>query len=110
MLTKQEQKISTLHAAGLSAEEIADKIGVGPNTARKHIDNIKKKVGWSKATELAGFGICEFLGINYSEIRQKILSSLLLTIFILSISNYDNQLFRRTRLRSIKRQEIEYAI
>lgn len=109
MLTRQENKIHMLHSAGFSAEEIAQKISVEPNTVRKHLDNIKKKVGWSKASELAGFGICEFLGLNYSEVRQKILSTVLLLMFVASFHITDRQVIRRPS-RTGRRHEIEYVL
>lgn len=110
MLTKQERKVLLGVAGGLPAEEIADKIGIAPNTAKKHLDNIKKKVGWSKATELSGYAICEFLGVDYYEIRQKILSSILLVVFMFTIPNIDIQAIRRPGRTRGRRNETEYLM
>lgn len=96
-----------LHSAGFSVDEIADKLEAESNTIRKHLSNIKDKLGWRKASELAGVGICDFLGVSYSEVRQKILSAVLLILFTLSIPQYD-QVYRRARpVRARIKQETE---
>lgn len=38
--------------AGLSAREIADRLGLSPRTTEHYIENIKGKIGCSKKSEL----------------------------------------------------------
>jgi RNA polymerase sigma factor (sigma-70 family) len=44
-LTKQEQKIVELVRQGLSNKEIADRVGISPNTVRHHLTSIFDKLG-----------------------------------------------------------------
>ncbi len=51
-LTKTESEVLDCVGRGLSQKEIATEMHVQRKTIDKHIDNIKKKFGISKATEM----------------------------------------------------------
>jgi LuxR family maltose regulon positive regulatory protein len=52
-LSIREQEILTLVAAGLTNQEIADKLVISPETVKKHASNIYSKLGVSNRTEAA---------------------------------------------------------
>lgn len=50
-LTPREVQVLTLMAEGLPAEEVADKLGMSPNTLRTHTQNVLTKLGVHSKTE-----------------------------------------------------------
>ena len=52
-LSIREQEILELVAAGLTNQEIADKLIISPETVKKHTGNIYGKLGVSNRTEAA---------------------------------------------------------
>jgi LuxR family maltose regulon positive regulatory protein len=50
-LTKREQEILALLAAGLTNQEIADQLVISPQTVKKHTGNIYGKLGARNRTE-----------------------------------------------------------
>ncbi len=77
LLSSREDKVNALNAIGLSHKEGADLLNVSQATYSKHIDNLKKKVGKGKATELAAIFICSFYGDDFEEFKEKVLSKVL---------------------------------
>ena len=75
MLTKCENKVLTLMAAGLAAKEIAARTNNEVSTVQTFIANIKVKTGLQKAIELVSHFHCQRAGEDFEEFRQKILSS-----------------------------------
>ncbi|MEQ1566946.1 MAG: LuxR C-terminal-related transcriptional regulator [Myxococcota bacterium] len=56
-LSPREREVLELVAAGLSAREIARRLGIGFWTVRTHLDHAKEKLGVSKSTELVSRAI-----------------------------------------------------
>ncbi len=52
ILTKREEEVATLFARGMTYKKIAAKLGVSPNTIRRHIESIYKKLGVTSKLEL----------------------------------------------------------
>jgi DNA-binding CsgD family transcriptional regulator len=52
-LTERERQITDLVAAGKTNREIAAALSISPGTVKKHVENIKSKVGVSRRTALA---------------------------------------------------------
>jgi non-specific serine/threonine protein kinase len=55
VLTKREQEIADLVAAGLSNREIAAKMVISQRTAEGHIEHILTKLGFSSRTQIAAW-------------------------------------------------------
>ena len=60
-LTEREQEVALLIAKGLGQQEAADVLFVTRRTVRWHLHNIFKRLGISKATQLAV--ICTMAGL-----------------------------------------------
>lgn len=43
-LTRRESEVLNLVATGLSAKEVANKIGIAPRTVERHIENVRMKM------------------------------------------------------------------
>ena len=71
MLTKRENQILALNAAGLSVKEIAAHIDRSEYTVQKTISNIKEKTGLQKATELVALYFCQKSDIDFGEFRRQ---------------------------------------
>lgn len=56
-LTRREQEILTLVARGLTAREIAERLGISPLTARKHRENLMGKLNLHSAAELTAYAV-----------------------------------------------------
>jgi len=76
-LTNRENQIFRLISAGFSAKEIADHIYCSSKTVEKTIDNIKKKTGMQKNTELVSLYFCGLMNLSFDNFR-KIMSEHLL--------------------------------
>ena len=89
MLTKRENEILACNAVGMSVKEIADHICRSEFTVQKTISNVKAKTGLQKNTELAAnFWIERYgNGDNFLEVKNRILSSVMLLCLILSMTS-----------------------
>lgn len=56
-LTRREMQILTLAAQGLTARETADRLGISPLTARKHRENLMRKLSLHNAAEIAAYAL-----------------------------------------------------
>ncbi|MGF6176273.1 response regulator [Ensifer sp. 4252] len=56
-LTRREMQILSLAAQGLTAREIAERLGISPLTARKHRENLMRKLSLHSAAELAAYAV-----------------------------------------------------
>lgn len=56
-LTRREMQILSLAAQGLTAREIADRLGISPLTARKHRENLMRKLSLHSAAEIAAYAV-----------------------------------------------------
>jgi DNA-binding CsgD family transcriptional regulator len=54
-LSRREIEIIQLFANGLSIKEVAEKLSIAFDTARTHSQNIHKKLGFNKSTEVVRF-------------------------------------------------------
>lgn len=54
-LTGHQKKILRLVAEGLTTQEIADKVGVGYETLRTHLDRLRKKLDVPNKAALAAW-------------------------------------------------------
>ncbi|MDR2775754.1 MAG: helix-turn-helix transcriptional regulator [Tannerella sp.] len=98
MLTKREHQVLGLVAVGLTPDEIGDRLYISRETARKTICNIKCKLGFGKAAELAAYFWCQFFGASFEEQKRRVMAACLLMIFLGSIGHVD-MFARRTRVR-----------
>lgn len=55
-LTRRERQILTLISTGASNDEVADKLGISPNTVRTHIYNLYRKIGVPNRMQAALWG------------------------------------------------------
>ena len=53
-LTRREQEVASLAAAGRSNRDIAATLGVSPRTAENHLQRVYLKLGVSSREDLAG--------------------------------------------------------
>ncbi len=60
-LTKRETTVVHLVAQGKSNPDIAEKLGISPETVKRHVSNILKKTARSNRTELAVYAIANKL-------------------------------------------------
>jgi DNA-binding NarL/FixJ family response regulator len=60
-LTAQERKVLQLIAEGRTGKEIAEALGIAPNTVHAHRTNLMTKLGLHKQTDLVRFAIKEGL-------------------------------------------------
>ncbi|MFK0274589.1 response regulator [Ensifer sp. NPDC090286] len=56
-LTRREMQILSLAAQGLTARETADRLGISPLTARKHRENLMRKLSLHNAAEIAAYAV-----------------------------------------------------
>ncbi|HEV7318119.1 MAG TPA: response regulator transcription factor [Ensifer sp.] len=56
-LTRREMQILSLAAQGLTARETADRLGISPLTARKHRENLMRKLSLHSAAEIAAYAV-----------------------------------------------------
>lgn len=54
-LTRREREILSLIAAGLTSDQIGERLSISPKTVKKHRENIRIKLGVSSAVEAARF-------------------------------------------------------
>lgn len=56
-LTRRERQILLLAAQGMTAREVAERLGISPLTARKHRENLMRKLNLHSAAELAAYAV-----------------------------------------------------
>lgn len=56
-LTRREREILMLVAQGLTARQIAERLGISPATARKHRENLMGKLNLHSAAELTAYAV-----------------------------------------------------
>lgn len=56
-LTRRERQILALVAQGMTARETAERLGISPLTARKHRENLMRKLSLHNAAELTAFAV-----------------------------------------------------
>lgn len=120
-VSKTEIPVLALNAIGYQADEIGDKMYIAPNTARKHISNIKDKVDYHKDTELTGYFLCKLFGVNYTELREcvndfvkselakRLVATVILSAVVLSIP-HEHYEITRSRRNSNSRTRIETRV
>ncbi|MBK5722923.1 hypothetical protein JGH11_18805 [Dysgonomonas sp. Marseille-P4677] len=120
-VSKSEIPVLALNAIGFQADEIGDKMYISPNTARKHISNIKGKVDYHKDTELTGYFLCKLFDVNYTELRnavqefiksellKKLVTTVILSAVVLSLPHEHFEMTRNRR-NSNNRSTIETRI
>ncbi|MEU4160913.1 LuxR C-terminal-related transcriptional regulator [Actinoplanes sp. NPDC026670] len=54
-LTPRETQVAELAAAGLSNQEIADRLGIGRRTVESHVENLLRKLGFRTRTQIAAW-------------------------------------------------------
>ncbi len=60
-LTQREQEVFQLLAVGNSNKDVAAKLGISLGTAKKHRENLQRKLSCTSAAELARLAIREGL-------------------------------------------------
>ena len=56
-LTRREREILALVAQGMTARDIAGRLGISPLTARKHRENLLRKLNLHSAAELTAYAV-----------------------------------------------------
>ncbi len=56
-LTRRERQILALVAHGMTAREVAERLGISPLTVRKHRENLMRKLDLHSAAELTGYAV-----------------------------------------------------
>ncbi|TKT76149.1 response regulator transcription factor [Aquamicrobium sp. LC103] len=56
-LTRRERQILLLVAQGLTARDVAERLGISPLTARKHRENLMRKLNLHSAAELTAYAV-----------------------------------------------------
>jgi ATP/maltotriose-dependent transcriptional regulator MalT len=51
-LTKRQQEVVELIAAGCSNEEVGERLGISPRTAKAHSDVLRQKLGVSRRRQI----------------------------------------------------------
>jgi len=116
-LTKREQQSYMLCGAlGFTPEEAAEELNIAANTVRVNIRRVKEKTNWNKISELSASAICDYLGVDYSQIRTEILEAvkaglivLLFSFFLAPIdeARYSRRITARRNVRVEKRYRTE---
>ena len=89
MLTKREhQSYMLCGALGFTPEEAAEELNIAANTVRVNIRRVKEKTNWNKISELSASAICDYLGVDYSQIRNEILEAVKAGLIVLLFSFY----------------------
>ena len=110
-LSKRESQILSLHAIGLTPDEIGDQLSITRETARTSLRNIKSKVNWHKASELTAYWWCSQFNIDFEEKRKQVLSAILTLCILITGSFFDCRRCRvRLSLRRYCRTEIIYEM
>lgn len=124
LLTQAQYRSVGITAVGFSVKEAADMTYTSENTVQTHIKDAKeiideraeamtnnlglKRNQHLSRSELRFAFICQFLGHNPSDVRKRILASLLSIAIILATAASSNVTeIRRGRL-SIRRTRLEY--
>ena len=84
MLTRRENQILMLNAAGFSVKEIANHICRSEFTVQKIISNVKEKVGLQKATELAALYFCKRFNLDFEDFKRQALSAVMIVLLFFS--------------------------
>ena len=86
-LTNREIEVIKCVSAGLSEKEIAVKLKIKVRTVRKHLENIRRKTGLTKNTELVGYLVAEINGKPFSlnKLREYGIAIFLLFINVCKI-------------------------
>ncbi|MFT4073494.1 MAG: helix-turn-helix transcriptional regulator [Dysgonamonadaceae bacterium] len=107
-LTNRQKQIVSLTAVGLSAKEIADKIGSTTSTVNTHLRDIKTRLGLQKITEITAFYWLNFFGKSLEDERKRVLSTIFILLVIIQIFTGSNDFVRRNvRSRSKRIETIE---
>lgn len=56
-LTSREWQVLALAAHGITAREIGERLGISPLTARKHRENLMRKLELRNASELTAYAL-----------------------------------------------------
>jgi DNA-binding CsgD family transcriptional regulator len=51
-LSPRQKQVLTLLAGGRTEDEIGERLGISPRTARAHVDALKRKLGVSRRREI----------------------------------------------------------
>lgn len=73
-LTRTEKEIYDFVSIGWSAKDIAYYKESSEHTVRKHISNIKKKIGYYKSAELTAEYYCRKMGTSLEEVKKMVLA------------------------------------
>jgi len=86
-LTPREAEVVELVAFGLSQKEVADRLGISPNTVDVIIKNIKLKLHLQKAAELSAWYFIQtyHITVNLSPIKRAMISLSFLTLVVISM-------------------------
>lgn len=82
-ITNREKEIIEYLSRGLSEKEIAEKLFISPKTVDNHIDNIRRKIGANKNTEIIAYYISTLSGKKFD---IRLLREYGISIFILFIN------------------------
>lgn len=108
-LTKRETQIAELIAWGATKKDVANRLFISERTAENHTRHIFEKTQVTKMNELSAWWFCKNfdISIDLSPIKRRVITTILLVIFVVNIA-FDNNFerARRTR-RRIEETEIK---
>ncbi len=102
-LTNREAEIAELLAWGASKKEVAKYLFVSERTVENHTRSIYKKTKCGKVNELSAWWFCTNFNISFelSPLKRKIVSALMLLVFLPQIyMSYDDMVRRSNRSRA----------
>jgi len=108
-LTKTQQKVYKLLAAGKSYKEIADILDKPLETIKSHIREIKLRVPYQKQGEIIASFWCEMFGASFEEQRKQIIASCLTLLLIATIQMDFTDKYRRIEQRRVARTEVRFT-
>lgn len=84
LLSDREMEVIRCLSKGRSEKEIADELFISHKTVRKHIENIKRKLGVSKNTEILAYYVAELREKEFSlkKLREYGIAAFLIFIHV----------------------------
>lgn len=82
-ISKREKQIIEELSHGLTEKEIGEKLYISPKTVNNHLDNIRKKIGVTKNTELIAYYVANLKGKKFD---LKLLREYGIGIFLIFIN------------------------
>lgn len=108
LLTKRESQVVRLYAEGYIGKEIADILQTSYYTVVNHTQNVYEKLGIRRSTNaLVAWWFCINFDISLSgETARKTIATLLLGLFMATMTSFDDTYIRRVRRGRVEENEM----